>query len=282
MSPINLPQALTVPDELAGQLISWFDPAQRFVIALSGGVDSAVVAAAAVHAKVAVVVVTARGPSVSRTDLTDAERLAAALGVEHQWLETQEHLSPDYRRNDAKRCYHCKSHLFAAIERKFADSAIILTGTNRDDLGDYRPGLEAARQAHVRSPLAELGLGKNEVRLLAEYWQLDVADKPASPCLASRIAYGVEVTPERLRRIELAEMYLKELIGVNDCRVRLHAGELARIEVATSQLAKLVEVRAQLVKRLQEWGFRYVTIDWNGLRTGSLNDVLPLEIRSPV
>lgn len=257
------------------RLIQWFG-AESYLIALSGGVDSAVVAKAAVLSGRKCLAVTAQSSSVARQEMEDALRVVEAIGIAHQILETHELESAAYRQNDFRRCYHCKSNLFSTLRAVFPN-ATLLTGTNLDDLGDYRPGLLAAGEAGVRSPLAELGISKARVRALATRWNLPIADKPASPCLASRLAYGVEVTHERLARIEGAERVLREL-GLIECRVRLHADELARIEVPESQIERLASatVRGQIRQRFQEIGFHFVTLDLNGFRSGSLNQVIPL------
>lgn len=262
----------TVVSQLGDRLIAWFRNDSDYLIALSGGVDSAVVACAARHAGVRIKAVTGTGPATSQQERADAHQLAKSLGLEHYWLQTAESQSADYRRNDLQRCFHCKTHLFAALQQKFP-LATILTGTNADDLSDYRPGLQAAKAAKVLSPLAELGIAKNQVRQLARHWNLHVADKPASPCLASRIAYGVEVTPERLAQIEAAEQYLKGELNLPDCRVRLHPDELARIEVSPDYFPRLLSDSSfeRVAGKLRELGFRHVTIDLAGLRSGSLN-----------
>jgi pyridinium-3,5-biscarboxylic acid mononucleotide sulfurtransferase len=262
--------------QLAIRLIYWFERDRNYVVALSGGVDSAVVACAAEYAQVAVIAVTGVGPATSQQEKNDAQQLASSLALNHHWLQTDESQSSDYRRNDLRRCFYCKSHLFSAIEQQFPE-ATILTGTNLDDLSDYRPGLEAAKAARVRSPLAELQISKAQVRQLANLWSLHVADKPASPCLASRIAYGVEVTPERLAMIEAAELYLKEQLHIRDCRVRLHPDELARIEIPSEslQVVLLGGIASHVVQRFREFGFRHITLDLAGQRSGSLNPSNP-------
>jgi uncharacterized protein len=158
--------------------------------------------------------------------------------------------------------------------------SVICSGANLDDAGDYRPGLTAAAEHHVRHPLQEAGFTKADVRALARFWELPTWDKPASPCLSSRLAPGVAVSRERAARIESAERYLRDL-GLRDCRVRLHEGELARIEVPAGDIARLAqaEVRAGIAARLKELGFRYVTLDLEGFRTGSMNELIPLELR---
>ena len=266
--------------QLADRLQAWFaDPSvsmRAVVVALSGGVDSAVVAKAASLSECKMTAATARSASVSALEQNDAEQFARLIGIEHRWVEPNELHDADYLRNDERRCYFCKSRLYAAIAQSFPQH-LILSGTNFDDLGDYRPGLQAAEEASVRAPLAELEIGKSGVRQLARLWQLSVADKPASPCLSSRVAYGVAVTPERLARIEQAERLLRDL-GWSEFRVRLHADEMARIEIPASSLELLIaaDVRERVVRDLKRLGFRYVTLDLEGFRSGSLNAVFQI------
>lgn len=256
---------------------------ESVAIAFSGGVDSAVVAKAA---RLALgdkaVAVTGDSPSLPRSELEAARRLAQSLGIRHIVLPTGELEDPDYVRNAGDRCYHCKSELYDRMADLLPSWGVkwICSGANLDDLGDYRPGLQAAAERGVRHPLQEVGLTKAEVRQVARSWQLPVWDKPASPCLSSRIAPGLTVTPERLRRIEQAEAYLREH-GFRDCRVRLHDGELARIEVPPDQVRELLResFREQLTGYLLSLGFRFVTVDLQGLRSGSLNVLVDLETR---
>lgn len=250
------------------------------VVAFSGGVDSAVVAKAAVLALGEnAVAVTGVSPAVPESELSVARRVASAAGIRHVELPTNEGASPDYVANGPDRCFHCKTELYEVLGQ-FAQSqglAVVANGTITDDLGDYRPGLKAANNAEVRSPLVECELDKSAVRGLANYWQLEVWDKPAAPCLASRIAYGQSVTPQRLRMIDGAEQLLRQL-GIGECRVRYHEGDLARIEVPLSSLELLATpaVREQLLADLTKLGFRHVTLDLAGFRSGSLNAALPL------
>ncbi len=264
---------------LARRLVSWFDSRLSYAVALSGGVDSAVVAQAAAFSESPCVAVTSASASVAQRELCDAEQIATQVGLPHKQIVTPEVSDPEYQRNDARRCFHCKTHLFAAIGSRFP-THVIVSGTNADDLGDYRPGLEAAENAAVRAPLAELGLTKADVRTLARYWNLPLAEKPASPCLASRLAYGVSVTPERLSQVEEAESQLHRL-GFAECRVRIHAGELARIEVPRHRLAEVVASEAldDLVAELRRLGFRFVTLDLEGFRSGSLNQLVQIAAR---
>ena len=202
--------------------------------------------------------------------------MAARIELPHVTVATGETHDRDYQLNDARRCYHCKTHLFEALKREYP-GATIVTGTNADDLQDYRPGLEAAAEHQVRAPLAELGFGKSIVRQLAQFWNLPIADKPASPCLASRIAYGVEVTSNRLAMIEQAEQWLRGH-GMVEFRVRLHAGELARIEVPIEAISRLASdpLRVELLAQLKSLGFRFVTLDISGFTSGSLNQLIQI------
>lgn len=267
----------------AEQLVERLRSYRRVAVALSGGVDSAVVAKAA-HIAVGpdAVAITANSPSVARRDLADAHTLAARIGIRHVVIGTEEFRDPDYARNDGSRCYHCKSELYDRIAdlRGELGFEVICSGANRDDLGDYRPGLIAAAEHGVRHPLQELGMGKTDVRELARHWNLPVAEKPASPCLSSRLAPGVAATAERTARVEAAETVLREF-GLTDCRVRLHAGELARIEVPASRIEQLTsaDCRQSLASKFRDLGFRFVTLDLEGLRSGSLNDLVELDVR---
>lgn len=272
----------------AARLVEWFVPFDRVIVAFSGGVDSSVVLAAALRGCDGdVLAVTAHSPSVAQWQLELARRVAGDLGAEHEIVRTDEVDSPDYSANDARRCFHCKTTLYQTIDRccrrAAANSgaangaaangdAVVVSGTNQDDLGDYRPGIEAGRRSGVRTPLADLGLGKTAVRQIAEIFGLENADLPASPCLSSRIAYGVRVTVERLQRIERAEDCLRAM-GLADLRVRLHEGELARIEVPVDRIEWLAceNRRGVLTEQLLSLGFRYVTLDLQGLRSGSMN-----------
>ncbi len=262
--------------EILGQM-------RRVVVAFSGGIDSTVVAQAAFLALGEnALAVTADSPSVPRSELAEAQSLATRIGIRHHIVKTEEFANPDYLKNDGARCYFCKSELYARIEQFLPEVGIetICSGANVDDMGDYRPGLTAAAEHHVRHPLLEANLTKAEVRALAQHWHLPTWDKPASPCLSSRLAPGLAVTPERTGRVERAEAYLKTL-GIRECRVRLHEGELARVEVPTTELARFADaaVREGLASKLKELGFRYVTLDLEGFRSGNLNQLITLETR---
>ncbi|MGI9455182.1 MAG: ATP-dependent sacrificial sulfur transferase LarE [Aeoliella sp.] len=277
--PLAAQQPMNV-NTLSKQLVDTLSSYQSCVVAFSGGVDSAVVAKVAQLAlgKCAIAV-TGVGPAVAAEELAAARRVALEIGIEHVELPTAEIEREGYVANAPDRCFHCKQELYSVLSTFATEQAFktIANGTNTDDLGDYRPGLRAADELQVRSPLVECGLNKEGVRALAHYWNLDVWDKPAAPCLASRLAYGQQVTPERLRKIELAEEHLHG-IGISECRVRFHEGEMARIEVPVESLELLAspDVREPLLSRLTELGFRRVTVDLAGFRSGSLNEGLPL------
>ncbi len=244
-------------------------------VAFSGGIDSTVVAKAAQLALgERAVAVTGTSASLAAGELDEARELAALIGIRHQVIATDEFANPSYVQNAPDRCYHCKTELYEQIENlaERLDVAVIVNGANVDDLGDYRPGMRAAGEHQVASPLAECGLTKADVRALAQAWQLPTWDKPAAPCLSSRVAYGEEVTPERLAMIDAAERFLREQ-GLRSVRVRYHKGDVARLEVPTEALQPLCEpaTREQLVAQLKQLGFKYVTLDLEGFRSGSLN-----------
>src|SRR5205823_4690332 len=198
--------------------------------------------------------------SVPRAEVEEARRLAEQIGIRHRLIATEEFTDAAYVRNDGTRCYYCKSELYRRIETLLPELgvAVICSGANLDDRGDYRPGLTAAAEHAVRHPLQEADCTKADVRALARAWGLPTWDKPASPCLSSRLAPGVQVTHERTGRVEAAEAYLKTF-GYRDCRVRLHEGELARIEVPADGLARLADpaFRQDLVRKLKDLGFQY-------------------------
>jgi pyridinium-3,5-biscarboxylic acid mononucleotide sulfurtransferase len=198
-------------------------------------------------------------------------------------VPTEEFANPNYVANAPDRCYHCKTELYTQIgglaER--LGVRVIVNGANADDLGDYRPGMRAAGELNVQSPLAECGITKKEVRELAAAWNLPVADKPATPCLSSRVAYGEQVTPERLTMIDGAERLLRSL-GFRELRVRYHTGDMARIEVPLDELSTLcdTQIRMQIIKEFQSLGFKYITLDLAGFRSGNLNQLIaPSELR---
>jgi pyridinium-3,5-biscarboxylic acid mononucleotide sulfurtransferase len=247
------------------------------LVCYSGGIDSAfVLAVASQELGNRAVGMTAVSPSLARSERHDAERIAAEIGAVHHFVESHEIERPDYVANGPDRCFHCKSELYeiAADKRREWKLDAIVNGTNLDDLGDYRPGLDAAERAGVRSPLVEAGFHKRDVRDAARSVGLEVWDKPASACLSSRIPYGSSVTRERLAQIGGFEAALKQL-GLRQVRVRWH-DTIARIEIELSELEKLLApgVREAIVAAGKQHGFAYVTLDLAGYRTGSHNEVL--------
>jgi uncharacterized protein len=249
-------------------------------VAFSGGVDSAVVAkAAALALGERAVAVTGTSASLAAGELDLARDVASLIGIRHVVINTDELSSPDYTRNAPDRCYHCKTELYTQLERLVPELGVghIVNGANADDLGDYRPGMQAAAEHRIHSPLADCGLTKAEVRELAAEWELPVWDKPATPCLSSRVAYGEAVTPERLAMIDEAEQFLRGR-GLSNLRVRYHRGDLARIEVPAVELPRLCDatLRQELITELRRLGFKFVTLDLEGFRSGSLNQLVSI------
>ncbi len=250
-------------------------------VAFSGGLDSTVLAEAARRALGdRAVAITGVSASLASGELDECRRLARQIGIRHETLQTGELTNPEYQKNTADRCYHCKTELFVEVE-KVANRlgvAVVVDGSNVDDHDEHRPGMRAAKEQQVRSPLAECQLTKAELRQLAADWQLPTWDKPATPCLSSRIAYGEKVTPERLAMVDKAEQFLRGE-GLQPLRVRYHKGDIARIEVAAEALARFADppFRRRVVDQLKAAGFRYVSLDLEGFRSGSLNEVLPTD-----
>lgn len=273
---------MNAPSPASQQLLDWFNNLESCLVAFSGGVDSSVVAkAASLALQDRAIAVTAKSPSVAQRDLEIAQQVAAAIGICHEVVETSELSRPGYVANAPDRCFHCKSELYdhlTAIRSRYA-TEVIVNGANLDDQGDHRPGMIAAANANVRSPLIECAIDKSTLRKIAKEWSLPVWDRPASPCLASRIAYGVEVTPERLKMIELAEAVVRDL-GLRDMRVRYHEGDLARIEVPVDSIAVLADadIRQRVEAELREIGFKFVTLDLGGLKSGSLNQLIQVQL----
>jgi uncharacterized protein len=250
-------------------------------VAFSAGVDSTVVAKAAQLALgQQAVAVTGTSASLAAGELDEARRLAELIGIRHVVINTDEFSKDEYTRNAPDRCYHCKTELYTQLDGLVDQLGVaaVVNGANTDDTGDYRPGMQAATEHRVRSPLAECGINKEEVRALAADWQLPVWDKPATPCLSSRVAYGEEVTPQRLAMIDGAERFLRDH-GLPIVRVRYHKGDLARLEVPLEALPQLCEpsFRQSLTRQLKSLGFKFITIDLEGFRSGSLNTLVPVE-----
>ena len=251
---------------------------ESVVVAYSGGVDSTFLLKVAVNTLRAenVLACTSVGPAESAGQLKRAARFAKSIGVEHKTIRTDELGDPNFIANKPDRCFHCKSHLCKILrdiakKRRFDH---IVFGTNYDDLKDFRPGNRATKVFGIRSPLAEAKLTKNDIREISRQLDLPTADMPASPCLASRISYGLEITEKRLKQIEQAEDFLRSL-GLEEFRVRHHES-IARIEVNLKDIDKVVNepIRAKVVEKLKSLGFKFVTIDLQGFRSGSLNEPL--------
>jgi uncharacterized protein len=250
---------------------------QKVLVAYSGGVDSAYLAfIAARELSGNAVCILGISPSVSQIQREEAEKTALKYNFNYQTIHTAELENPDYQANPTNRCYFCKTELYGVLSEIARERNInyVVDGTNADDTSDYRPGRAAAEENKVRSPLAEIGLSKNDIRYLSKKHGLPTWNKPASPCLSSRIAYGVPVTIERLSKVEKGEAFLRNL-GFREFRVRLH-DELVRIEIAPQELidALNLDITEKLLKKFKALGFRYVTLDLQGYRSGAMNEVL--------
>jgi uncharacterized protein len=248
------------------------------VVAYSGGIDSTLVAAVATRALgPRALAVTAVSPSLPPGEAERAGRVAAELGIAHRTVRTYETVKPEYLANGTDRCYHCKTELYdvLAVVAGEAGGVTVVSGANVDDLGDFRPGLRAAAEHGVRHPLVEVGMAKADVRDAARSLGIPTWDKPASACLSSRIAFGVTISVDMLSKVGRAERVLKDL-GFAQCRVRVH-DDLARVEVEAADLERLAEpgVRERVVEALKALGYRYVTLDLEGFRSGSMNPLDP-------
>jgi uncharacterized protein len=275
-------------DPLLQKLRDHLEQMGSVLVCYSGGVDSAFVLAVA-HEVLGdrAIGMTAVSPSLAPYEKEAAISLAKQIGARHELVDSSEIEDPRYAANNTDRCFYCKSELYrvSAVKQKEWGLAETLNGTNLDDLGDYRPGLEAAKEAGVRSPLVECGFRKEDVRRCASAIGLAVWDKPASACLSSRIPYGTSVTRERLAQIGGLEAELHAL-GLRQVRVRWHGlssserpsgttgGAIARVEVARDEMLKAFDVRDGIVEAGKRYGFKYVTLDLQGYRTGSHNEVL--------
>lgn len=247
----------------------------RVIVAFSGGVDSTLVLKVAYDVLGDNVLgATAVSPSLAASEREEAASLARWIGVPHIFVETRELENPNYATNPSNRCYFCKGELYDVLAPIAAERGyrFILDGANADDVGDFRPGQKAAREHGVRSPLQEVGLVKDEIRLLARHLGLPNWDKPAMACLSSRIPYGRPVTVQALRQIEQAEAFLRSL-GFRQLRVR-HHDNLARIEVEPEALSVVLERREEIVAGLRAVGYTFVTLDLIGFRSGSMNEAL--------
>ncbi len=245
------------------------------IVAFSGGTDSTLVAAVAERTLgERALAVTAVSPSLPPGEAALTRRVATELGIRHRLVHTHEAEDPAYLANGADRCYHCKDELYGVLARvaREDDFPVVMSGANLDDLGDFRPGLRAAHEHGVRHPLVEALLTKAEVREASRTLGLPTWDKPASACLSSRIRFGVTITVEELSKVGRAERLLKDL-GFRQCRVRVHDAELVRVEVERDEVERLArpDVREQVVRGLTKLGWRYVTLDLEGFRSGSMN-----------
>jgi uncharacterized protein len=251
----------------------------RVIVAYSGGTDSAYLAWAAHRVMGAnAIAITADSASIPESHKRDAEDFVRRFAIRHEYIETHEFENPDYIKNDPNRCFHCKDELFTRLEEVGRERGIahIIYGVNQDDLGDYRPGQNAAKIHEVKAPLAEAGLAKAEIRELSRQAGLPTWDRPASACLSSRIPYGTPVTIENIKTVEKGEEEIKAL-GFRQFRVRFH-GDVVRIEIARDEMARALtpEMAAQFTAIFKKLGFKYVTLDLEGYRQGSLNEVLKL------
>lgn len=269
----------------ANQLVDAIGRLKNVAVAFSGGVDSTVVCQAAQFSRAQqVVAITGDSPSVPSGEVDQCVRLTQQIGCRHVVLHTSEGNDPNYIRNSGDRCFWCKSELYQRIENWIADQRpgddwTLLNGTNVDDLGDYRPGLRSARQHSVVSPLVQCGIDKTMVRAIAKLWKLPVWNKPAGPCLASRVAPGEEVTPAKLNMIDQAETFLHGL-GFPVIRVRFHKGNIARIEAPTESILAVVGQHQKINEALRQIGFTFVSVDLAGFSSGSLNTLIQLESTS--
>lgn len=254
---------------------------KRVLVAYSGGVDSAYLSLiAAQELGENAVCITGISPSVSEMQRTEAEKIAREFNFNFRTIETEEVENPAYQANPTNRCYHCKTELYGKLSliAETENIDFILDGTNADDAaGDYRPGKLAAREKGVRSLFVEVGLTKEEIRYLSRAQNLPTWDKPASPCLSSRIAYGVPVTIERLSKVERGEAFLRAE-GFREFRVRVH-DDIARLEIAPAEMARAlnVETAEKFAAKFRSLGFKYVTLDLHGYRSGAMNEVLKVK-----
>ncbi len=268
------------PEEKEFQLVHFIEGYNSSLVAFSGGVDSSYLAFIS-HRVLgpAARVVTAISPSVSEMQHSLVKNFVARYGLNHEFITTDEMADPNYASNPSNRCYFCKSELFDELRRLRQEWGVdvVFDGSNADDLGDYRPGRQAAEEREIVSPLIEAGMTKQDIRTRSKDWELPTWDMPSMPCLASRLPYGVTVTPEKLSQVERAEAFLRSK-GFQEFRVRHHE-ELARLEIAPSELPRILDATlfAEINRELKALGYRYVTLDLQGFRSGSLNELLSIQ-----
>ena len=260
------------------QLIQLLKSYSSVAVAFSGGVDSSLLAKACqIALGDKAIAITAISPLMSKEEIIDAQKVAKQIGIKHHLATIDDLANKAFTLNDKIRCYHCHIHRFNLLE-KFCHQhnyQYLLEGSNADDLSDYRPGMLALKEfAFTKSPFLELHITKQEIRQLAKKWDLPVWNKPSSACLASRLIYGLEITPERLHQVELAENYLKQFVS-GQYRVR-HHDDLARIEIEVEQFSKLFTSNTyqQIEKYFKSLGFKFVTLDLSGYKKGSNNSIL--------
>jgi uncharacterized protein len=260
------------------ELINWFNGQSKVLVALSCGVDSALVAYAA-HKSLgnSAVAVTADYKTLAQEELESAEKICTEIGIRHIVIQYNELENPEFVKNDNTRCFHCRTELSEHLNEisKKEDASVIVDGTNLDDLGEYRPGIKALKENGVKSPLVEVGFTKDEIREYAKQVGLSVYDRPSNSCLASRIPWGYEVTAERLARIEMGEIMVKQFFGVRQVRVRDINGT-AKIEVAPKEISLLSDQikLSRLIEKLKQIGFTSVVVDPEGYRSGKLNVIV--------
>ena len=260
------------PEVLLSRLESELSGLNSVVTAFSGGVDSTLVAVVADKVlKPKALAVTAVSPALSERELSEAKLTASEFHLDHRIVRTNEMDQPGYTENSPQRCYFCKNELYSQLHTLARDEGYqwIVNGANKDDLGDYRPGLKAASEHQVRSPLVDAGFTKADVRALANYLGISVWDKPAQPCLSSRVPYGIPVNVTTLKMIERAEDFLKDL-GLNQVRAR-HHDRVCRIEVVPEEMKIIIVNREKITEYLKSLGYLLVSLDLAGLRSGSLN-----------
>lgn len=263
---------INLEDKVFQSLISWFqNKNQKVIVALSGGVDSAVVALAAKKAlDKKAVAVTADYNTLSGDELKSARKIAKEIDIDHRIVRYSELDNEEFVKNDSLRCYHCRTELasYLLLEAKKMNVSLIVDGTNIDDLKDYRPGIKAMRENDVKSPLVELGIGKQNIRSIAKSNNLSVFDKPSNSCLASRIPHGIPVTFEKLKRIETAEILVKSVFNVRQVRVRDHQ-DTARIEIGREEFKEMFDTDKLLAidSKLKNLGFKYVALDLSGYKS---------------